>query len=133
DDHLEADFIEESQLALDSRDVPTRTDVAAVVGSVEEPRLDRFEPMRAQEDSFLLAKRLLDRYFHAPDEDGQPGAERPWLFPQLSEITKRWITECVTLKDDAFIGLLAMAQRADDAVEKLYQSILRHDGGERRL
>ena len=133
DEHLEADFIDESRLALDSRDVPTRTDVAAVVGETEEHRLERFEAMRAQQVAFVLAKRLLDRYFRAPDEDGQPGAERPWLFPRLVEISKRWIAECVTLKDDAFIGLLAMAQRADDAVEKLYLSIVRYQGGERRL
>jgi type III restriction enzyme len=133
DEHLEADFVDESRLALDSRDVPTRTDVAAVVGETEEHRLERFEAMRGQQVAFLLAKRLLDRYFRAPDTDGQPGAERPWLFPRLTEITKRWIAECVTLKDDAFIGLLAMAQRADEAVEKLYLSIVRFQGGERRL
>jgi type III restriction enzyme len=133
DDHLEADFDDDSKLALSSRDVPTRTDVAAVVGEVEEHRLERFETMRAQEVAFILAKRLLDRYFRAADEDGQPGAERPWLFPRLAEITKRWITECVTLKDDAFIGLLAMAERADDAIDKLYGSIIRYQGGEHRL
>lgn len=133
DEHLEADFIDESRLALDSRDVPTRTDVAAVVGETEEHRLERFEAMRAQQVAFVLAKRLLDRYFRAPDEDGQPGAERPWLFPRLVEISKRWVAESVTLKDDAFIGLLAMAQRADDAVEKLYLSIVRYHGGERKL
>jgi type III restriction enzyme len=133
DEHLEADFIDESRLALDSQDVPTRTDVAAVVGETEEHRLDRFEAMRTQQVAFVLAKRLLDRYFRAPDDHGHPGAERPWLFPRLVEITKRWIAECVTLKDDAFIGLLAMAQRGDDAVEKLYMSVVRHQGGERRL
>ena len=133
DEQLEADFTEESALALDSRDVPTRTDVAAVVGETEEHRLEHFEAMRAQEVAFVLAKRLLDRYFRAPDDDGQPGAERPWLFPRLVEIAKRWMTECVTTRDDAFVGLLAMAQRADDAVEKLYHSIVRYQGGERRL
>jgi type III restriction enzyme len=133
DDNLEADFIDESRLALDSRHVPTRTDVAAIVGETEEHRLEKFEAMRSQQVAFVLAKRLLDRYFRAPDADGQPGAERPWLYPRLIEITKRWIAECVTLKDDAFIGLLAMAQRADDAVEKLYLSIVRFHGGKRRL
>jgi type III restriction enzyme len=83
DEHLEADFTDESLLALDSRDVPTRTDVAAG-GETEEHRLDRFEAMRPQHGAFLLAKRLLDRYFRAPDLDGQPGAERPWLFPRWS-------------------------------------------------
>jgi type III restriction enzyme len=133
DEHLEADFDDESRLALDSRDVPTRTDVAAVVGETEEHRLERFENMRPQQVGYLLAKRLLDRYFHAADQDDQPGAERPWLFPRLVEITKRWLDECVTLRDDAFVGLLAMAQRADEAVEKLYMSIVRYQGGERRL
>ncbi len=133
DENFDANFDDESRLALDSRDVPTRTDVAAIVGEAEEHRLDRFEAMRTQQVAFVLAKRLLDRYFRADDTDGQPGAERPWLFPRLVDITRRWISECVTLKDDAFIGLLAMAQRADDAVEKLYQSIVRYQGGERRL
>jgi type III restriction enzyme len=133
DEHLEADFIAESRIALDSRDVPTRTNVAAVVGETEEHRLEHFESMRPQQVAFLLTKRLLDRYFHAADSDGQPGAERPWLFPRLAEITTRWVAECVTLKDEAFVGLLAIAQRADDAVEKIYQSIVRYQSGERRL
>lgn len=93
DENLEADFVEESRLALDSRHVPTRTDVAAIVGEIEEHRLEKFESMRAQQVAFVLAKRLLDRYFRAPDtsqeDGGQPGAERPWLFPRLIEITKR--------------------------------------------
>jgi type III restriction enzyme len=133
DERLEADFVEESLLALDSRHLPTRTDVAAVIGETEEHRLDHFEAMRAQQVAFVLAKRLLDRYFRAPDTDGQPGAERPWLFPRLAEISTRWIAECVTLKDDAFVGLLAMSQKADEAVEKVYQSIVRYQGGDRRL
>ena len=89
DEHLEADFIDESRLALDSRDVPTRTDVAAVVGETEEHRLDRFEAMRAQEVAFVLAKRLLDRYFRAARRRRPARRRAPWLFPQLVEITKR--------------------------------------------
>jgi type III restriction enzyme len=133
DDHLEADFDDDSKLALSSRDVPTRTDVAAVVGETEEHRLDKFEAMRAQEVAFILAKRLLDRYHRAPGEGLDPGAERPWRFPRLVEITKAWIDQSVTVKDDSFIGLLAMAQRADDAVDKINGSILRHAGPEQQL
>ncbi|MCB0953464.1 MAG: DEAD/DEAH box helicase family protein [Microthrixaceae bacterium] len=133
DEHLEADFIEESRLSLNSKDVPTRTDMAAVVGEADEHRLEHFQAMRTQEVAFRLAKRLLDRYFRTPDSDGQPAGERPWLFPTLVEIARRWVEECVTLADDSFIGLLAMQQRSDDAVEKLYQSIVRYQAGERRL
>ncbi len=64
DEHLLADFTDESRLALDSRHVPTRTEVAAI---------------------------------------------------------------------DATIGLLAMQQRADEAVEKIYQAIVRTGPGEKRL
>ena len=135
DEHLEADFTEDSRISLDSRHVPTRTDVAAVVGQTEEHRLERFEAMRPQEVAFHLAKRLLDRYFRTPAQDGQPEGERPWLFPRLVEITKAWLVnpEQVTLKDDAFVGLLAMHQRSDEAVEKLYQAILRYQPGENVL
>ncbi len=138
DEAVRASFTEESTLALDSRHVPTRTEVAAIVGRAQEHRLDRFEAMRAQQVAFVLAKRLLDRYFREPDAPsddgiGQPGAERPWLFPALVAITKRWIAECVTVKDDAFVGLLAIDRHGDDAVEKLYHSIVRHPGSERRL
>ncbi len=132
DDHLNAAFTEDSRLALDSRDVPTRTDVAAVVGEAEEHRLERFEAMRPQEVAFRLARAVLDRL-----TDGSGGVSkagpRPWLFPRLVEITKAWIDNCITIKDDAFVGLLAMAQRRDDAVERIYQAIVTTAGPEPRL
>jgi len=68
--------------------------VAAIVGETEEHRLEKFEAMRAQQVAFVLARQLLDRYFRAPDADGQPGAEQPWLFPRVIQITKgldRWV------------------------------------------
>ncbi len=136
DEHIMASFSDDSRIVLDSRHVPTRTDMAAVVGESEEHRLEHFEAMRGQEVVFRLAKRLLDRYFRqSPAAEGQPGGERPWLFPRLVEITKAWIGDVnqVVLKDDAFIGLLAMHQLADEAVEKLYQGIVRAQGPEETL
>ena len=132
--HLLVDFDAGSRLALDSRDVPTRTEVAAIVGAPGEHRLERFEAMRTQEVAFLLAKRLLDRKFREPPpQEGEPEGEQPWLFPRLLAITKQWLSECVTLKDDAFVGLLAIQQRADDAVELIHQAIVRSEQGEKKL
>ena len=37
------------------------------------------------------------------------------------------------MKDDAFVGLLAMADREDDAIEKIQHSIVRSQGAEPRL
>jgi type III restriction enzyme len=136
DDHLTPDFTEESRIVLDSRHIPTRTEMAAVVGETEEHRLDYFEAMRAQQVAFMLAKRLLDKRFRTPPaEDGQPEGERPWLFPRLVEITKAWLADPsqVVLKDDAFPGLLAMHQNADEAVEKLHQAFIVSQGPEARL
>ena len=133
DENLLVDFTEESHLALDSRSVPTRTDVAGAVGEIEEHRLDRFEAKRSQEVAFRLAVALHDRHYRRFDEAGQQVADRPWLVPRLVEIAKAWIAECVTVKDDAYVGLLAMADREDDAIEKIQHSIVRSQGAEPRL
>jgi len=133
DDNLLVEFTQDSHLALDSRAVPTRVDVGGVVGETEEHRLDRFEAMRAHTVAFRLAVGLHDRHYRRFDETGQQVADRPWLVPRLVEIAKAWIAECVTVKDDAFIGLLAMAEREDDAIEKIQHSIVRSQGAEPRL
>ncbi|MEX2659584.1 MAG: DEAD/DEAH box helicase family protein [Acidimicrobiales bacterium] len=133
DHHLTADFDESSCLALSSRDVPTRTDVAPIVGEATEHRLERFEAMRPQEVAFRLATRLLDERFRTPATADQPEGERPHLFPRLTTITKAWLDGCVTLHDDTFVGLLAIQQRADDAVDRIYRAIVTTAGPERRL
>ena len=48
---------------------------------------------------------------------------RPWLFPQILAITKRWLTEGLTLKDYTFPQLLLLAEFAHDASDRIYQSI----------
>ena len=53
--------------------------------------------------AFLLAKLTLEKYFR--DDDGN---DKPWLFPQLLGIAKRWLAECVTLKDNTFPQLLLL-------------------------
>jgi type III restriction enzyme len=79
---------------------------------------------------FALAKRTLDNHFR--DEHG---AERPWLFPQLSRITRRWIDECVTpyLKDGAFLQLLLFSELSHAAAERIQRAIYAGTRGEKRL
>ncbi len=48
---------------------------------------------------------------------------RPWLFPQILAITKRWLAECLKLKDHTFPQLLLLAEFAHDAADRIYQSI----------
>jgi hypothetical protein len=66
-----------------------------------------------------LAKLTLEKYFR--DDDGN---EKPWLFPQLLGIAKRWLTECVILKDNAFLQMLLLLEFAHDAADRIYKAIV---------
>ena len=49
---------------------------------------------------------------------------KPWLFPQLLDITKRWLAECVVCKDDTFPQLLLLVEFAHDAADRIYRAIV---------
>jgi type III restriction enzyme len=72
----------------------------------------------------LLAKLTLEKYFR--DEEG---GERPWLFPQLLQIAKDWLAECVTLKDNTFPQLFLLTEFAHDAADRIYGSIVAATSG----
>jgi len=125
---IEARFNEDSRLALSTEDVPTRTEVEGIVGEPGEHRLDDLQRRRPQEVAFTLALLTLDKYFR--DDAGQA---KPWVFPQLLDISRRWLDSCVTLKDNAFPQLLLLHEKAYDAADRIYRSIVAADGGERML
>ena len=56
---------------------------------------------------------------------GQP---RPWLFPQVVRLVRGWMAECIDYHDDAFPGLLLVAQQAHRAAEKIMHAITWQDG-----
>ena len=64
-----------------------------VIGAAAEVDLDDIRNARTQRIAFAIAKTLIEReeFFAALD-----GAQRPWLFPQLVEITRQWLDQCVT-------------------------------------
>jgi type III restriction enzyme len=122
-ERLRVAFGENAGLALSTRDVPTSTEISGVVGASDVHTLEDLQGKREQEVVFSLARRLVQSHF--PD--------RPWLFPQLTTIAHRWIAEQVTLKDHSFVGLLLLHRHADDAVDRIYRSIVAADPGERAL
>jgi type III restriction enzyme len=102
-----------------------------VAGTPEETELEEIRGARAQEVTFRLAKRLLEdeRFFGTPEHD-----RRPWLFPQLVDISRRWMGECLVLGPRVPVGLLLFGQNAARAAEKIYAAIAHTYGeGERRL
>jgi type III restriction enzyme len=115
DERLHADFGEDSRLVLTKRELPSTTEVAGVVGATEAHTLDDLRMKREQQVAFQLARLVLDRFMR--DKLNNP---RPWLFPQLVEIAKAWLHECVEYHDDTFPGLLLIAENAHHGAEKIW-------------
>ena len=129
---LTARFDEDARMVLSTQDLPNITRLDPIVGEGIETSLDDLRTYRPQTVAYVLAKRVLDRFFR--DEDNT-GVEKPWLFPQLANIARRWLTECVEpyLKDGTFIQLLLIAELSHFAAERIYGSIVRATAGEKRL
>jgi type III restriction enzyme len=77
---------------------------------------------------FLIAKLILERYFR-----DETSATKPWLFPDLLSIVRRWMTECLTCKDNTFPQLLLLVENANDAADRIYNAIVAADNGPKRL
>jgi type III restriction enzyme len=118
DERLTARFTPESRLELTTRDVPTSTEVAAIVGEAEVHTLDRLREVRAQSIAFELAKRTLQRHFR--DEGGRL---RPWFFPQLVRIARRWLDECLVCADDTFPQLVLLVEIRERAADRIARAL----------
>ena len=127
-DVLKASFDEESKMALSTGDVPTETENAPIVGEKSIHTLDDLKVHRENEVSFLIAKEVLERFFR--DEEGN---NKPWLFPQILEITREWITNCLTLKDNTFPQMLLLTRLGRTASEKIYRSIVSSVDGKTKI
>ena len=118
-ERLTTTFTDESRLTLSTADIPTKTENAPIVGESSIHTLDDLKRRRPNEVAFLLAKLTLEKYFR--DDDGN---DKPWFFPQLLGIAKRWLNECVTLKDNTFPQLLLLIEFAHDAADRIYKAIV---------
>jgi type III restriction enzyme len=123
-ERLTATFTDESRLALSTADIPTKTENAPIVGESSIHTLDDLKRRRPKEVAFLLAKLTLEKYFR--DDDGN---DKPWLFPQLLDIAKRWLADCVTLKDNTFPQLLLLIEFAHDAADRIYKAMVASTDG----
>ncbi len=138
---LQYEFTADSRLALSTQDLPLKTENAPIVGQSSIHHLDELRSHRPQEVAFKLAKLTLEKYFRG-DCIAQTGATQTekgkdhkwdnevqaWRFPQLLDIAKHWLAECVTCKGDTFPQLLLLTEFAHDASDRIYQAIVRSDG-----
>ena len=136
-ERLSATFTDDSKLALSTADIPTRTENAPIVGERSIHTLDDLKRHRENEVAFLLAKLTLEKYFR---QDNEQKIERSavhrfdadvkgWLFPQMLAIAKRWLSECVTCKDNTFPQLLLLVEFAHDAADRIYKAIVESAAG----
>jgi type III restriction enzyme len=123
DEPLRATFTEESRFALSTAQLPSRTVNAAIIGETTTLTLDDLKERRVQEVEFRLAKYVSEKYFR----------DKPWRFPEVLRITRRWLAECLTLKDNVFPQYLLVQDLAHDVADRIYRSIADSAPGEPRL
>jgi type III restriction enzyme len=123
---LRAEFTAESHLAIDTRMQPSWTEVTGVTG-VSERRETYDATTRRNAVAFQLA---VDTLGWLRDEDQQV---KPWLFPQLLEITKTWMDRYVSLKDGVTVAYLLADPWRGHAASKIFRAIVTSDPGEERL
>jgi type III restriction enzyme len=127
-ERLTAKFSPDSRMALTTADVPTRVECDPIVGEKAIHTLDDLKHRREQEVVFVIARRVLEQYFR--DNDGNP---KVWVFPDLVAITRRWLAECLTLKDNTFPQLLLLVENSHQAADRIYQAVVAADEGQKRL
>lgn len=138
---LKYEFTADSRLALSTRDVPLKTENAPIVGQSSIHNLDELRNHRPQEVAFKLAKLTLEKYFRGDCEERTKATKnekgkthkwdnevQAWRFPQLLDIARHWLDECVTCKGNTFPQLLLLTEFAHDASDKIYHAIVRADG-----
>ncbi len=127
-DLLSAKFSRESKLTLSTAMLPSRVQLDPIVGESTVHNLDTLGQFRLQHVAFVVARRTLEQYFR--DEEG---GWKTWLFPQLLEITKSWMRECLVLKEDTLPQWLLMAEFAQSAADKIYHAVVVSSPGEKRV
>ncbi|MGE0119519.1 MAG: BPTD_3080 family restriction endonuclease [Dongiaceae bacterium] len=128
EERLTAKFDRDAKLTITPNDVPTRTEVEAIVGEGITLTLDGLKERRESEVHFTVAGHALRTKFR--DDDGNL---RPHLFPDLLRITRDWFGKCVTFKGSTFPQLFLWRPFADQAVERIYNAVTRELRGTERL
>jgi type III restriction enzyme len=130
DPPLFADFGEASRLHVEPDTVALWVQTEGIVGAGEETDLTEYRNARPQQVAYEIAKTLLEReeYFAALGAD-----ERPWLFPQLVDIARRWLTDCVTTDPGVTIGYLRLAEARNLAAGRVFSSIVHQEGNRQSI
>ncbi|HVW81006.1 MAG TPA: hypothetical protein VHB69_08730 [Mycobacteriales bacterium] len=127
-DEFLADSVDEAPpFPIGPSTVPTRTEIADVVGGAETDVDDSIADARTQKVAYCLAAQLLKAQFAVLD-----GASPVWQFPRLVEICSAWLKRCTEVAPGYSIGLLlSRAELRARAVEAIYNVITVQSGNRR--
>ncbi|RJP32398.1 MAG: restriction endonuclease subunit R [Candidatus Omnitrophota bacterium] len=131
-ERLTATFDQESTFTLSTEDVPSWTENKPIVGESSLHTIASLRERRLQQVAFRLAKLVLEKYFRA-DGNGESSDSndlsisevQAWLFPDILEIAKQWLGNCLVCKDNTFPQMLLLVENAHQSAEKIYNSIVK--------
>lgn len=127
-EQLHCSFSDDSKYTISTRDIPTRTEIAPIVGETAIHTLYELKTQRMNKVAFAVSKLTLEKYFR--DDQGN---DKPWLFPQLLNITRCWIDECLVCHDNTFPQMLLFAEPKYEAADRIYRSIVSSTEGAKTL
>ena len=116
---LDAIFTEDSRYVLSTAEIPSRIEIEAITGGTQEVNLPYMRKFREQETAYYLANLVMKN--HLRDDDNEA---KWWLFPQVLRITRRWMKECVTYKDNMYPQYFQIGEIGRKAAFRIYQGIL---------
>lgn len=116
---LDAHFTEDSHYELSTTEIPSKTEIEDITGGIREVELPYLTRFRNQQTEFYLTKVLMDNHLCDTDKDA-----KWWLFPELLRITRRWMRECVTYKDNTHPQFFNISEIARKAAYRIYMGIL---------
>ena len=117
---IEAIFTSESRYELSTEKITTLTETEDITGGAEKILLGYQTRFREQETEYSLAKVVMEQYL----QDGD-NAAKWWLFPQVLRITRQWMQEYITYKDNTYPQLLQIGEIAREAAFRIHQGIFK--------
>lgn len=117
---LDAIFTEDSRYVLSTAEIPSRIEIEAITGGTQEVNLPYMRRFREQETMYYLARTVMNDHLLDADDEA-----KWWLFPQVLRITRRWMKDCVTYKDNMYPQYFHIGEIGRKAALRIYQGILR--------
>jgi hypothetical protein len=114
---LNATFTHDSHFRLGADvPIPKETEVDPLVGMSNIIDLSELDLIRGQTIAYMLAKRALEKWTRmVENQEGEPR----FLFPQFLSVARRWISECLDLRDGRTVGYLSLAGYREEAVRRV--------------